>query len=325
MTSKHPHCVAIEPDLVATATGEAGPAVAQRVQDHVARCAGCRDDFQRYHAIETITGQIRSAPVALGDEAAALSRLASRLADFRRRVLTYRIFESPLGPMLIARSEEGVALVEYLAGTTVKASRLSRLADGVDLIEDDDDVERLYRELMEYLDGRRTKLDWPLDWRLVRGDFDRTVLRATAAIPYGAVTSYGAVAREIGKPSAVRAVAQALRWNPLPIVVPCHRVIGATGVLTGYAGNKVSLKQRLLSVEGIPTARATRELQVVRRATYASDRHETEYCLPTCGSILTRPLAELTLFASRQCAEAAGLRPCTSCRPDLFPLEVARS
>ena len=320
MTSRHPHCVAIEPDLVATATGEAGPAIAQRVQDHVARCASCHEDFRRYHAIEAATGQIRHAPPPLGDEVGVRDRLASRLADFRHRVLTYRIFRSPLGPMLIARSEEGVALVEYLGSNSVKASRVARIEGGVELIEDGDEIDRLYRELTEYLAGRRVKLDWPLDLRLARGDFDRTVLEVTAGIPYGAVTSYGALAREIGKPSAARAVAQALRWNPLPIVVPCHRVVGASGSLTGYAGNKVTLKQRLLAVEGIPTVRAARDLEIARQATYACDRNDREYCLPTCGSISTRSLAELTLFASRQCAEAAGLRPCTSCRPDLHPL-----
>ncbi len=321
MTSKHPHCVAIEPDLVAAATGEAGLAVVERVRHHVAHCAPCRGDFTRYRAIEAITGQIRTAPVALDDEAGARARLASRLADVRRRLLMYRIFDSPLGHILIARSEEGVALVEYLGSNSVQASRLTRIADGVELVEDDDQIERLGRELTEFLEGRRVKLDWPLDLRLARGEFDRSVLHVTAGIPYGAVTSYAAVAREIGKPSAVRAVAQALRWNPLPLVIPCHRVIGSSGALTGYAGNKVTLKQRLLSVEGMPTVRSPHDFRIARAATYACDRSEREYCLPTCGSIMRRSLAGLTLFASRERAEAAGLTPCTTCRPDLHPLE----
>ena len=75
------------------------------------------------------------------------------------------------------------------------------------------------------------------------------MLRATAAVPYGAVTSYSGIAAEISRPAATRAVAQALRWNPLPIVVPCHRIIGTSGALTGYSGNKIGLKQQLLAVE----------------------------------------------------------------------------
>jgi O-6-methylguanine DNA methyltransferase len=106
---------------------------------------------------------------------------------------------------------------------------------------------------LDYLKGRRTHLEWPLDLRLARSDFHREVLGATAAVPYGTVTSYVGIATEIGQPRAVRAVAQALRHNPVPIVVPCHRIIGASGDLTGYAGNKLGLKEQLLAVEGVRT------------------------------------------------------------------------
>ena len=118
-------------------------------------------------------------------------------------------------------------------------------------------------------------------------------------------------------------MAQALRWNPLPIVVPCHRVIGTSGRLTGYAGDKLGLKQQLLGVEGVKLRPAARDFAVAREAMYALGEGETEYCLPTCGSMGTRSLSLLTLFASRADAEARGLTPCTSCRPDLHPLAAA--
>jgi O-6-methylguanine DNA methyltransferase len=146
------------------------------------------------------------------------------------------------------------------------------------------------------------------------------VLQTTSSIPYGAVMSYAGVASELGKPAATRAVAQALRWNPLPIVIPCHRVIGTSGALTGYAGNKVDLKERLLAVEGVPTVRAHHDCLVARPVMYVRDRQDPEYCLPTCGSLPTRSLSDLILFATRERAEAAGLRPCGSCRPDLHPI-----
>src|SRR5207245_5969093 len=106
----------------------------------------------------------------------------------------------------------------------------------------------------------------------------RAVLEATAAIPYGAVASYGGVARRIGRPSAVRAVAQALRWNPLPIVVPCHRVIGTSGRLTGYAGDKLGLKERLLSVAGVKLRPARRDFSLAPEAMSTPRGGGPEYC-----------------------------------------------
>ena len=318
MSPKPAVCREIETDLVATATGEGGAAATQRVQDHVGRCAPCRDDFTSYRAIDSVT---RSLSRDAGEPApAALAGVQARLADLRRRLVTYGIFPSPLGHLLIARSEEGVSLVEYLGGAaTFGASRLSR-TEGVEAVRDGAEIERLHRELLDYLDGRRAQLGWALDLRLARSDFHRTVLEATAGVPYGAVMSYAGIARRIGKPAAVRAVAQALRWNPLPIVVPCHRIIGSSGALTGYAGNKVTLKQRLLAVEGVRTRRAEHDFRIERDAMYVRAQEDTEYCVPTCGSLAERSLAELTLFASRERAEAAGLGPCTSCRPDLHPI-----
>jgi methylated-DNA-[protein]-cysteine S-methyltransferase len=318
MTRKPSVCVEIEPALLATAIGDADGATAARVETHTGACAPCRQDLARYRAIGSVVGTWRGTPAPAEEPARA--RLEVRLADLRRRALVYRVFASPLGPILIARSEEGVAWIEYLTGgRDFGHSRLAHLT-GVEPIEDGAEVETLYRDLLEYLDGRRSRLGWPLDLRLARSAFHRTVLDATAQIPYGAVRSYAGIARELGRPSATRAVAQALRWNPLPIVVPCHRVIGSSGDLTGYAGDRVTLKQQLLAVEGVRTRRADDDFRIAREAMYALARGETEYCLPTCGSIAERSLAELTLFASRERAEAVGLAPCTSCRPDLHPI-----
>lgn len=320
MTAKYPQCVAIEADLVAAATGEAAPPAAGRVRAHIERCAPCRDDFGRYQAIETVVGQMRPAGGDAGAEARARARLEARLADVKRRLVTYRIFPSPLGNILIARSEQGITMVEYLGkATDLHASRLRRLP-GVEAVEDGEELEAYYVELGEYLEGKRILLEWPLDLRLARGEFDRMVLQATAAIPYGAVTSYAGIARDVGRPAAARAVAQALRWNPIPIAVPCHRVIGTTGCLTGYSGNKLDLKQQLLSVEGVRTKMLKRHLRVARDTMYHLHRGDQEYCLPTCGSLKSLSLSQVTLFGSRERAEAAGLAPCTSCRPDLHPL-----
>jgi methylated-DNA-[protein]-cysteine S-methyltransferase len=318
MSRVHPTCREIEPELVAVGAGEGSPAAAMAVQAHVAGCATCREELGRYRALDRLVADMRQAPTSAADPALARAQLESRLADLRRRLVAFGVFPSPLGPILIARSEEGVSMVQYLESRSAAASRLAHLT-GVDAVEDEGQTEALYRDLLEYLEGRRTRLEWPLDLRLASSDFQRRVLQVTARLPYGAVTSYGHIAREIGEPRATRAVAQALRRNPLPIVIPCHRVIGSTGDLTGYAGHKVGLKQRLLTLEGVPVA-TDRALHIERQAMYVRYEALGEYCLPTCGALPSTPLAELTLFGSRERAEAAGLTPCSDCRPDLHPL-----
>lgn len=314
-------CPEIEMDLIAAATGDADRAAVDRVERHVGTCRPCRDEYASYRALDAVIRHSRHEPGAAPGVHESRRRVEARLEALRRRALTYRIFPSPLGNILIALSDRGVSLVEYLGNhRDLRHSRLQRLS-GVEVIEDGAEVEAYYRELLDYLEGRRARLEWPLDLRLVRSDFHRTVLQATAHIPFGAVASYAGVACEVGKPRAVRAVAQALRWNPLPIVIPCHRVIGSSGALTGYAGNKVEVKQRLLAREGVPVVAQARDLRVARDAMYVAGPDSREYCLPTCDWLarMDHP-NRLRLFGSRAHAEAAGLAPCQDCRPDLHPL-----
>lgn len=104
------------------------------------------------------------------------------------------------------------------------------------------------RQLTEYFAGQRKEFDLPLSWETT--PFRDKVWRALQAIPYGETITYGELARRIGSPRAVRAVGQANHFNPLPIIIPCHRVVGKNGSLTGYAGG-VAVKQALLRLEGI--------------------------------------------------------------------------
>lgn len=313
-------CREIEPHLLAAAMGEAAPRAAERVRAHVAECGECREELGRYRAVDGLVHAARRGPLPGDDATLARAQLTARLADLRSRMVSFGIFPSPLGPLLIGRSEVGVALVQYLPASGSLGGHVRRLL-GEEAVEDPAATEALRAELIEYLEGRRARLDWTLDLRRTRSDFQRRVLEATAALPYGAVTSYAGIAVRIGAPSAVRPVAQALRWNPLPIVIPCHRVIGGTGDLTGYAGKRVELKQRLLAVEGVKAQPAGHhDFRVHREAMYTLMNGEVEYCLPTCGSLSSHPLSDLTLFGTRERAEAAGFAPCTSCRPDLHPL-----
>jgi methylated-DNA-[protein]-cysteine S-methyltransferase len=115
------------------------------------------------------------------------------------------------------------------------------------VLEDRAALDEPRRQLDEYFAGRRREFDLPLDWTLARG-FGRRVLDRTARIPYGKVETYGTVARDIGSPRAARATGNALGANPIPIVVPCHRVVRTGGVL-GHYGGGAERKVQLLELE----------------------------------------------------------------------------
>lgn len=322
MTKKPDPCMEIADELLLAAIGEASEEARRRVERHVSVCDACRREFHGYRDVDRTVSALRKEVLPEGPLAKARARLASRLADLRSRLLSYRIFPSPLGHILIARSELGVAAVEYLdRRTTVRASRLVRGRESaLELTPGGEDLETVYKDLLRYLEGRTRRIEWPLDLRLVRSDFHRSVLEATRAIPYGAVASYAGLARELGKASAARAVGQALRSNPLPIVIPCHRVVGTSGALTGYAGDKVGLKERLLALEGVPTTRQAGAPAIQPRWMYVAYPGMGAYCLPTCTFLEQAPPAPVTRFASRRDAEGAGMVPCGMCRPDLHPL-----
>ena len=113
------------------------------------------------------------------------------------------------------------------------------------------------KQLKEYLDGKRKGFDLPL--KFFGTDFQRSVWNALLTIPYGETRTYGEIARQIGNPNACRAVGMANHWNPIAIIIPCHRVIGADGSLTGFGGG-LTLKQQLLDIEtAAPRLRLSRE------------------------------------------------------------------
>ena len=164
MSPENLSCREIEPDLVAVAAGEAGASAAQGVERHVAVCRGCRDELARYRVLEGMVADLRREPVAGADPTLARAELESKLADIRSRMVAYGIFESPLGKLLIARSELGVSMVRYIDSERSGKAYLARLA-GDEAVEDKSAVEGTYRELVDYLGARSTRLAWPLDLR----------------------------------------------------------------------------------------------------------------------------------------------------------------
>ncbi len=159
--------------------------------------------------------------------------------------------DSPVGPLLLARTSRGVARIAYL-GRTAETAVLRQLTRDVGprVLNDPDRLVPVIAQLDEYFAGRRDRFDLPLDLSRLP-PFTRAVLDAAAAIPAGEVRSYRDVAAEAGSPRGARAVGNALGSNPVPIVVPCHRVVRTGGGLGGYTGG-VDIKRRLLSLEGAP-------------------------------------------------------------------------
>ncbi|ORA12279.1 methylated-DNA--[protein]-cysteine S-methyltransferase [Mycobacterium arosiense] len=161
--------------------------------------------------------------------------------------IAYRVVDSPVGALLIAATEHGLVRVAY--PSEGHDTVLQRLADRISprILHAPARLDRTARQLDEYFAAKRQEFSVPLDWRLSAG-FRNTVLRRLPEIGYGHTASYAAVARLAGNPNAVRAVGSACATNPLPVVVPCHRVVRSDGAPGGYLGG-VEAKRILLALE----------------------------------------------------------------------------
>lgn len=174
-------------------------------------------------------------------------RLRARAAEEGLLDVAFAETDSPLGRLLVAVTPRGLVRVAY--DDEDEAVVLEELAHEVSprMLRSPERTDEVRRELDDYFSGRRHAFDLPVDWSLIRG-FARGVLRATARVPFGQVTTYGAVAAEAGSPRAARAAGNALGSNPIPIVVPCHRVLHSDGGLGGYSGG-LERKRYLLTLE----------------------------------------------------------------------------
>jgi methylated-DNA-[protein]-cysteine S-methyltransferase len=161
--------------------------------------------------------------------------------------LGFDVLESPVGPLFVAASSEGLAAISYDARPEEHLERLAAVA-GPRVLRSSRTVNAVRRELDEYFEGRRRAFDLSLDLRGLPA-FTLEVLRELAHVPYGETTTYGALAARVGHPRAARAVGTVMNRNRIPIVLPCHRVVGANGSLVGYGGG-LDRKVKLLELEG---------------------------------------------------------------------------
>ena len=221
------------------------------LHEHTRECSYCANELRRYD-------RLGEALTACGGICADIDAPPPVTLPRRDRVWYTRV-DSPLGDLILAATREGLREIEFgkgLSDVEFVARQRERGADAV-RIDRMSDVEpsvwqvlqRTATELEEYFGGRRARFDVPLDWGPMP-PFRRAVLEATAAVPFGHVDTYASIARRIGKPKATRAVGNALGQNPIPVIVPCHRIIRSDASLGGYTGG-LDIKERLLHLEGV--------------------------------------------------------------------------
>ena len=160
-----------------------------------------------------------------------------------------------VGNVVVAVSDKGLCAVKFgKRPLSIYVRKLFKMFPESEMRRDRAAVGPYRQEIVEYLEGKRTCFTRPIDLCAVRGQFQRKVLRRCHRVPFGRLVSYGGLASRAGSPGAARAVGAAMAANPLPIVVPCHRVIAAGGALGGYTGG-LTYKRKLLALEGIPLYR----------------------------------------------------------------------
>ena len=162
--------------------------------------------------------------------------------------VAYDLLDTPIGSLLVAATDRGLCRVSFDPEPDREAESLAR-AYGVRVLRTARPVDNARRELDEYFAGRRQTFDVATDLR-IEAPFRSAVLEELAHVPYGATTTYGELARRAGRPRAARAVGAVMNRNPIPIVLPCHRVVGANGSLVGYGGG-LDRKEALLRLEGV--------------------------------------------------------------------------
>ncbi len=223
---------------------------------------------------------------------------------------SYWRLDSPVGPVFIAHSRAGISMVTR-AKSAADFERAFRRRFGRTVTAETSVPPARVRALVRNVKGQGRR-DLRFDLRGL-SEFERAVLLKALEIPSGEVRPYSWIAREIGHPGAVRAAGSALAKNPVPLLIPCHRVVRSDGHIGRYSLGGARNKRRLLEVEGAqPELLEKLAASGVRYLGNAKARH---FCYPTCGGIETLVLSNKVRFRSEREAVAAGYHPCADCRP----------
>jgi O-6-methylguanine DNA methyltransferase len=240
----------------------------------------------------------------------ARQRLARALAPIRRSVAHVGIIDSPLGRLLVAESPRGLVALTYL-DTSDGAATLKALKQRFDLVEDPQAAALIGAEIERHLAGDREAIAHrPIDLSLVVSPFQRRALSRLRDVPAGSVVTYQALAAAIGSPSSQRAVGTTMASNPLPIYIPCHRVIKSDGKIGNYGGG-VERKLKLLRAEGFEVDRGER---ISAHVVYGHWQSRI-FCKPTCSAVHRAERKKWIIFNDSGRARGAGMRACKICRP----------
>jgi methylated-DNA-[protein]-cysteine S-methyltransferase len=250
------------------------------------------------------------------DEMVALAhrRMASRLNRIRRPRLRVGVTDSALGELFVALNEANrLLLIHFLdtASAAETARTVAVLKERFELVADDEAAQPIRKEIQGWIEGSRNALKTPIDLALVESSFRSRVLESLLRIPPGAVISYQALAAAVGAPKASRAVGGAMASNPLPVYVPCHRVIRSDNSIGNYGGG-VNAKIRLLRAEGFTIERSAR----VGSDLIVGHRETKIYCRAGCRAATRADRLKMLAFATPDAARNAGYRSCKVCRPD---------
>jgi methylated-DNA-[protein]-cysteine S-methyltransferase len=250
----------------------------------------------------------RAVEAALRAVRPAVTRALRRI---RRPLVRAGVIDvAPLGRLLVAESVRGLMAVRFLDSLDPSAL-LSAIRARFDLIEDRDVAIRTQREIERYLSGDMRALDRPVDLSLVETEFQRRALtRLRRSVPPGSVITYQALAAAVGAPSGQRAIGNTMAMNPVPLYVPCHRVVRSDGTVGEYGGG-VERKLRLLRTEGFSVDRDQR-----LPGTAVLGHLQTHiFCRPRCRAAMRADRARMLIFADSEHARGAGMRACRMCRP----------
>jgi O-6-methylguanine DNA methyltransferase len=242
-----------EDQVMALYLGELSGDEEQRMHRHVSDCAGCNREFFLYREI---LGGVETLIKQMGGRRAELLRAAIK-NKMREKQIYYDFVQHPLtGLMAVAVTARGVCMIQFTGKTPFEIEEELRQRQPQAWIKRDHLLTAGIREELQlYLQRKLSRFTIPIDWRLVGSEFQRQVLQISSRIPYGQVYTYGEIAQKLGKPKSSQAVGQALGANPIPLVVPCHRVLASGGKLGGFSGRPGEegrdLKRRLLQLEGV--------------------------------------------------------------------------
>jgi methylated-DNA-[protein]-cysteine S-methyltransferase len=235
-------------------------------------------------------------------------RFDKALARERRPIARVGVIDSPMGRLFIADGPRGILAIHFMDGKGLEP--LAAMRGKFDVVEDQGAADRIGEEIRRFVGGDRTALKHDIDLSLVESDFKRRALTKLCKVPLGSVVTYQGLASAIGAPNGQRAIGNAMGSNPVPIYVPCHRVIKSDLSIGNYGGG-VERKLKLLRAEGFAVGK---DLRVPVRAVMGHQRTHI-YCRPECSAAKRADMGRCYIFADSARARGAGLRACKLCHP----------